>query len=176
MTGEHHSFTTGAQGCGQACNTAHGLEPEAWIRAGEQQDANEAPRLEAEREAKKREEEERPVKEAATRAAKEREVREAGERAGREAAERAAREATERERAALARSIRCTVPRLKRDSLTAARKSLHKAHCALGRVDRPAGHHGALVVIAQGIRADRKLPDGTAVDVRLGSARDTRHR
>jgi hypothetical protein len=56
------------------------------IEEGATREANEAPRLEEEREAKAREEAERPAKEAAASAAKEREIREAGERAGQEAA------------------------------------------------------------------------------------------
>jgi hypothetical protein len=61
-----------------------------WILEGAERAGQEAPRLEAEREAKHREEQERPAKEAAERAAKEREIREAGERTGKEQAQRAA--------------------------------------------------------------------------------------
>lgn len=127
----------------------------------------EAPKHEEEREAEKREEEERPAKEAAERAAKEREVREAGERAGREAAER---ERAEAERNAAA-SVQCVVPRLKGESLNAARRTLGKAHCSLGKVSTPRKHHGALVVTAQSIQAGRKLAKGAAVAVKLGSPR-----
>jgi hypothetical protein len=126
------------------------LEP--WVLEGAEREAREAPRLEEEREAKKREEEERPIKEAAARAAKEREIREAGERAGREAAERSG----------------CVVPRLKGDSLDAARRALAKDHCDLGKVSKPRSHRGVLVVMTQSAKAGHKLAHDATVAVKLG--------
>ena len=131
---------------------------ELWILEGANKDAEEAPRLEAEREARRKEEEERPGKEAMERVAEERAIREAGERAGREAAER---------EAAAASQLRCVVPRLGGDSLSAARRALDKAHCRLGRVTEPRTHHGALVVGSQTVRSGRKLVSGAKVAVTL---------
>jgi hypothetical protein len=127
----------------------------------------EAPRHEEEREAEKKEEEERPAKEAAAQAAREREVREAGELAGREAAER---ERTKAERNSTA-SAQCIVPRLKGDSLNAARAALRKDHCGLGRVSRPASHRRPLVVTTQSARAGSELSGGAAIAVKLGPAK-----
>lgn len=130
----------------------------------------EAPRLEEEREAKKKEEEEVPAKEAAARSAMEREVREAGERAGREAAERE-RAAAERDSTGAGQ---CIVPQLKGDSVAVAQDALHKGHCELGRVSQPARRRGPLVVITQSARAGSKLTGGTAIAVKLGRAK-TQH-
>ncbi len=141
------------------CATQPYMPGEAlWVIEAAERAASEAPRLEAEREARQREAEERPAREAAERAAKEREIREAGERAGREAAERAA---------AVARSVKCVVPRLKGDSLGAARHALERAHCSLGRVSEPRRHHAPLVVTAQSVRSGRKLVKGAKVAVTL---------
>jgi hypothetical protein len=142
---------------------------ETWGGEGAQRAAEEAPRLEAEREAKHREEAERPAKEAAEKATDEREIREAGERAGREAAERASREAAERA-AALHRES-CVVPRLRGDSLAAARRVLHRAHCELGRVTAPRAHRGALVVGGQSLRAGRTVADDAKVAITLAPKR-----
>jgi hypothetical protein len=117
-----------------------------WNLEGAERAAEEAPRLEAEREAKRREEEERPAKEAAERAAKEREIREAGERAG-------------REQVGL-----CVVPRLAGDSPKRARRTLRRAHCALGSIVKP--HSGGrLVVVAQSVPSGVKRPPGFKVRV-----------
>jgi membrane protein involved in colicin uptake len=142
---------------------------EAWNDEGAQRAAEEAPRLEAEREAKRKEEEERPVKEAAEKAAHEREVREAGERAGREAGERASREAAER--ATGSHAARCVVPRLRGDSLAAARRALQRLHCALGGVTAPHARRGTLVVARQSVHAGRELAGGAKVSITLASAK-----
>ncbi|HEY4812212.1 MAG TPA: PASTA domain-containing protein [Solirubrobacteraceae bacterium] len=134
-----------------------------WNLEGAERAGNEAPRLEEEREAKKKEEEERPVKEAAERAAKEREAREAGERAGKEAAER------ERaaERAATTHSPKCVVPHLRGDSLTEARRALGRAHCRMGRLTEPRDYPGSLVVVRQSVRGGSRLAKGTRVALTL---------
>jgi hypothetical protein len=134
-----------------------------WNIEGARRAGEEAPRLEAEREARHREEVERPVREAAEKAAHEREIREAGERAGREAAERSAREAAER--AAALGHERCAVPRLHGDSLAAARRALRRVHCDLGRVTVPRSHHGALIVVRQSVRAGRIIAGGAKVAI-----------
>jgi hypothetical protein len=139
---------------------------ELWNIEGAERAAQEAPRLEAEREARQKEAEERLVKEAAERAAKERGIREAGERAGREAAERAA---------AAAHTLKCVVPRLRGDSLGAARRALRSAHCSLGKVAQPRTHQGSLVVVAQNVRGGRKLAKGAKVGVTLGTLHREHH-
>jgi hypothetical protein len=65
----------------------------------------------------------------------------------------------------------CVVPRLKGDSLAAARSALGRAHCKLGKVFKPRGHHKRLVVIDQGAKSGKTLANGAAVAVRLGLAR-----
>jgi hypothetical protein len=162
------TFTTEAApppGCPYGCSSEppyeHHEEPS--LKEAAEREATEAPRLEAERQAERRQEEERPAREAAERAAKEGEIREAGERAGKESAER--------DGAAAARALRCVVPRLVGDSLTAARRALDKGHCRLGKVTRPRTHRGALVVARQGARGGRKLARGAKVAVMLGPMR-----
>jgi hypothetical protein len=150
---------------GERTAVATGATLGTWNDEGAQRAAEEAPRLEAEREAKRKAEEERPANEAAEKAAHDREVREAGERAGREAAERAAREASER--AAGSHAARCVVPRLRGDSLTAARRALYRLHCALGSVTMPRARHGALVVAGQSVRAGRELAGEAKVAIVL---------
>lgn len=133
-----------------------------WNFEAARREAEEAPALEAAREAAKREGEERLAREAAQFTARELAAREAGERAGREAAEREA----------AARAKRCVVPHVVGDSLAAARQSLTAAHCALGKVNAPRGHHGALTVSRQGVRAGQRLAAGSKVGVSLAA----RHR
>ena len=99
------------------------------------------------------------------RAIREQHEREQHEREAREASERQAREASEREREALA--VRCVVPHLKGRSLDQARHALARSHCILGKVSHFSTHRG-LVVVAQTIPAERKMPAGAAVGVRLG--------
>jgi hypothetical protein len=169
------TFTTGSPppaGCPDGCseNKPAEFKAESWNEEGAAREADEAPRLEEEREAKAKEEAERPAKEAAARAAEERGVREGGERAGREAAERETK-MKEAEKAAAARSVRCVVPKLKGDSLAAARSALSRAHCSLGKVSRPRERQRKLVVSAQSVRAGRQLAQGTAIAVKLGPVR-----
>jgi hypothetical protein len=147
-----------------------GAPVEPWVNEGAEREAKEAPRIGAEEEAKAKEEAERPGKEAAARAAKEREIREAGERAGRETAEREAKR-KEAEEAAAARLLKCVVPRLKGDSVAAARSALSKAHCKLGKLSRPRGSHKPLVVTGQGAKSGVRLADGAPVAVKLGPAK-----
>ena len=124
-----------------------------WNIEGARRAAEEAPRLEAEREAKRKEAEERPAREAAEQAAKERAAREAGERAGREAATRTQ----------ALHDGKCVVPLLRGDSLAVAKRALRRDHCRLGRVTvaRPSSH--ALVVGRQSIRSGRILAGGAKI-------------
>lgn len=98
--------------------------------------------------------------------AREKVERETAERetAEREAAQRAAAD----RKAAEAAALRCVVPSLKGDSLAAARNSLVRAHCKLGRVSGGHAGRGPLVVIGQMPRHGGTLPNGATVAVRLG--------
>jgi hypothetical protein len=125
-----------------------------WILEGAERAAQEAPRLEAEREAKHREEEQRPAKEAAERPAEEREVRGGGERAGREQAERGA-------------SVRL-VPRIKGDSAAVEGRALRRAHCGVGKLNMPHFRQGRLVVVGQSVHPGSRLPAGARVALTLG--------
>jgi hypothetical protein len=81
-----------------------------------------------------------------------------------EKAEREAKEKAKREAAA----ARCVVPSLKHKSLADARTLLSSAHCRLGRVRWPRGHHRALVVLVQHPAGGRTLSSGAAVELTLG--------
>jgi len=168
------TFTTGSPppaGCPDGCseNKPAEFKAESWNQEGAQREANEAPRLEEEREAKAKEEAERPGKEAAARAANERNLREQGERAGREAAER--ERLAKEQIAKQAAAAMCHVPSLKGDPLAAARSALSKAHCKLGKVSKSRGHHKTLVVSSQSAKSGKTLADGAAVAVKLGPPR-----
>lgn len=111
-------------------------------------------------------------------AAKEQEeqrTREAAIRAS-EAAALKRREEEEVASAAVARTRTCNVPSLKGDTLSIARRAIDKAHCRLGKVSRPRRHGGALIVIRQAPRHGRKLAEGTAIAVTLGSVSGRHHR
>jgi hypothetical protein len=160
--GEVHSFKTPAPPppglpYGSGAGAPVEFHEEEWnLRAAERL-ASEAPAIEAEYRAKRKEEEERPAKEAAARAAKEREVREAGERAGREAAER--------ERLALAAA--CVVPRVVGDGLRIARRALRAGHCRLGKVSGAKAGRGRVVIAAQGAMPGQSLSRDSAIAVTL---------
>ncbi len=63
----------------------------------------------------------------------------------------------------------CRVPRLKGLTLARARVRLRRAHCRLGRVERPGGAtKGPLVVRSQSLSSGRVRPAGKKVNVRLG--------
>ncbi len=177
VSSDPQTFATGTPppaGCPDGCGSKPAeFKAESWNNEGASREGNEAPRLEEEREAKAKEEAERPAKEASARAAHEREVREAGERAGREAAERErlAKENSARQAAA----AMCRVPSLEGDSLAVARRALGKAHCRLGKVSKPRGHHHQrLVVTGQSAKSGRTLTGGATVAVKLGPAGKTR--
>jgi hypothetical protein len=79
-----------------------------------------------------------------------------------------AEEAAQRPAAA---AVRCRVPALLGDSLTAARAALHRSDCRLGRVARPRVRHGELVVIRQSRPRGAKLASGSAIAVVLAPRR-----
>jgi hypothetical protein len=108
---------------------------------------------------------------AAKKAAEERAPVEAREREEREHAaaeagltqERAEREARERQAPAAV----CRVPKLKGHSLSAARRLLAEAHCALGHVHAQRGSRAAQVVVGQGTPAGVRRTAGATVTVTL---------
>jgi Trypsin len=107
----------------------------------------------------------RTVQEAqAERAAKELKSREESE-----AIERAQREVEAREeQPAKTAAEHCVVPSLKGDSLDKARRALSKAHCKLGKVNRPRGSSGGSLVVRHQLTAPgRKLAAGSRVGVIL---------
>jgi hypothetical protein len=75
---------------------------------------------------------------------------------------------------AAAASAQCLVPGLKGKSLAKARKALAAAHCSLGRVARPKGARGSLVVRSSSPAAGSSLAAGAKVGVRLGKGRKRR--
>jgi M6 family metalloprotease-like protein len=62
---------------------------------------------------------------------------------------------------------RCRVPALRGKTLAQARRALSAAHCALGKVRRPKGKGGRLVVASQSVRAGASRAHGTKIGVRL---------
>jgi hypothetical protein len=111
------------------------------------------------------------------RVAQERDEQTAREQAAKYAAEVAAlnrRHEEESAAAAGARRVRCVVPSLRGDAVTAARRALESAHCRLGKVHRPRHRGGALRVIAQSVAHGRSLAAGVAVAVTLGHERAQR--
>ncbi len=88
----------------------------------------------------------------------------------REAFERAQREIEARAAALQKSPPACLVPRVKGDSLPAAKRALARAHCGLGKLtlSRRAGRRP--VVVGQSQPAGRKLPVGTRVALTLGRA------
>jgi virginiamycin B lyase len=69
---------------------------------------------------------------------------------------------------------RCVVPRLKGKTLGDAHRALTRAHCGLGKVNRPRPAHGrgtgtrrSLVVKSESLRAGTKRPAGTSVSLTL---------
>lgn len=81
-------------------------------------------------------------------------------------AEEAAQVAATRKQAEPKRPA-CTVPALKGDTLSLARRALLEVHCQLGRVIRPRHHRGALVVTRQSPQPSKTLPAGAPVAVTL---------
>jgi hypothetical protein len=105
--------------------------------------------------------------------AREQAEREAAEHAAAQRAEvetEAAQHAAAERDAAEAAAARCVVPSLVDKSLSAARRSLHVAHCTLGKVSRSRGRRGTLVVKSQSPGHGKMLAGEAAVDVTLGVA------
>ena len=65
---------------------------------------------------------------------------------------------------------KCNVPALRGLTLSAARRALSKAHCRLGRIKGPPGHHSALVIVEQSPRRGKHLAAQAAVSVKLLTA------
>jgi hypothetical protein len=149
---------------------------EALEREDEQQAAEGAER--AAKEAKEKEEQEHAAKEAQIRQEKERSEQEAAQQA---VAHKTQEEFLERERKAEeepsepktneASTVQCIVPSLAGHSLSQARRTLHRAHCSLGKVRNPRATHGTLVVINQSFPRGDKLHQGAAVAVNMGARR-----
>lgn len=140
------------------------IEESPWVREGGERAAAEAPLREAERVAAAERAGQEAAAQAAAAAAHERELREQGERAGREKAEREAREKAAAEHSA---TQRCVVPKLKGDSLKAARRTLERSHCRLGSVRRTG--RGSTAVVAQRSKPGVRLPVGSKVGITLGT-------
>jgi Tol biopolymer transport system component len=62
----------------------------------------------------------------------------------------------------------CTVPKLKGKTLKAAKQLLRRAGCVLGSVGGPKKSRSRLHVVKQNPAANRNVPTGTKVNVRLG--------
>jgi len=140
------------------------FEESPWVRESGELRAAEAPLREAEREAAAERAVQETAAQAAAVAAHERELREQAERAGREKAEHEAREETAVDHAA---TPRCIVPKLKGDSLKAARRALERSRCRLGSVRRTG--RGSSAVVSQRSKPGVRLPVGSKVGVTLGN-------
>jgi len=66
---------------------------------------------------------------------------------------------------------KCRVPRLRGKSLARARRALSAAHCSLGRVRKPKGRGGKLVVASSRPGAGTVRPAGARVNVKLARRR-----
>ena len=62
----------------------------------------------------------------------------------------------------------CTVPKLKGKTLKAAKQLLKRAGCVLGSVGGPKKNRRRLHVVKQNPAANRNVPTGTKVNLRLG--------
>ena len=141
--------------CPYGCHTNKPYEAEV-SEASRESAARIAAIISAEVEAKRRQQ------------AREHEEQKANEAAASYAAEVAALKKREEEEAADKPTPICTVPSLRGDTLRAARRTLTKAHCRLGRVHRPAHPAKTLLIVRQDLRRGTKLPGGAAVAVTLG--------
>ncbi len=144
--------------CPNGCSTNEPYkgEPGHWTPSAQEAADRATANAEAERRhAKEHEEQEQQAKEAAIRAA-----------------EAAALKLREEEEAATASRVApvCVVPSLEGDSLSTARRALVKAHCQLGKISRPRHHASTLRVTRQNPQHGKRLPNGAAVSVILGSA------
>jgi hypothetical protein len=68
----------------------------------------------------------------------------------------------------------CVVPKLKGDTLVAARRALTAAHCRLGIIHGPALQHGTLHVMRQSARAGKRLADNARVALWMEATSDAR--
>lgn len=92
-----------------------------------------------------------------------------------EEAERKHREEVEAVAAApRQRSRACVVPSLKGDTLSVATRVLARAHCRLGKVNRPRHHQGAVYVTRQDPLPGKTLPARVGVTLALGAKHASR--
>jgi hypothetical protein len=147
--------------CPEGCSTTEPYKPEvsqASIEANEREAVIVSAEAEARRHQEAREYEERKSKEAvASHAAEVAALR-----------KRTEEEETE-ERAAATLAPACVVPSLKGDTLSAARRALAKAHCRLGKVNRPAPQDKTLLVTRQSPKPGERLPARATIEVTLGN-------
>jgi beta-lactam-binding protein with PASTA domain len=149
--------------------SADATEVPPWAVEGANKQAKEAvERAEAEKRAK-----EEAEHKAAQAKEQEQKAKEASEQQAREAAGRKAREESEHKPRPATVGV-CVVPALKGRSLRAARGALQRAHCKLGKVREPRGHHGLLVVVAQSRESGEEVRGTTAINVTLAAKKPKR--
>jgi flagellar biosynthesis component FlhA len=136
----------------------------SWFEEFSRTNAEETAKQASEHETKERETRERET--AARHATEEAEQ----QQKAKEEAQRAANEVIEREEKAREASG-CVVPSVAGDSLNTASNTLRSAHCRLGKVTRPRGIRGPMVVTRQSYKHGTRLAQGTAVAVSLGRKR-----
>lgn len=113
---------------------------------------------------------EREARERGEREAKEREAKEAEERIPLSMVEAERQHKEEAEAAAdQQRTHVCVVPSLRGDTFSAASRALAKAHCRLGKVNRPSHRHGTLLVIRESPHPGVRLPASSRVTLTLGA-------
>lgn len=167
----HNLFEAGAppEACPEGCYIVEVTPPSKSLQGileASKQYGEEAPAREAARQQAAKEQAEREAKQAHEREQQELDAREAPVKLVLAREEREAAEA----QAAESGFVECVIPSLKGDTLGRAQRLLSRAHCRLGEVSRPKGHHGRLVVTQQRVSAGGKLPSGTRVGVTLGRA------
>ena len=72
-------------------------------------------------------------------------------------------------------SVACVVPKLRGKGLKKAKRALKHAHCRLGKVRKPKGAEGALVVRSSSPGAGTKLGAGAKVGVKVGARKHKAH-
>lgn len=104
------------------------------------------------------------LNEAAERTVREQREKEHEEQTAKEVASHAAEAEAARQAAAHSETKpACVVPKLKGDTLLAARRALTAAHCRLGTVHRPSLQHGTLHVRRQSARVGKRLANDARV-------------
>ncbi len=101
--------------------------------------------------------------EAAERSVREQREKEHEEQTAKEAASHATAEAAHQAAVHPETKPACVVPKLKGDTLVAARRALTAAHCRLGTVHRLSLQHGTLRVRRQSTQVGKRLPNDARV-------------